>query len=46
MSFIWRTMLDDRVRPSHAELEGQVFPDDYFPKPGDEINCRCWEESI
>ena len=46
MSFIWRTMLDDRVRPSHAEREGQVFPDDYFPKPGDEINCRCWEEKV
>lgn len=45
--YVWRTRLDERVRPEHAEREGEVFswrrpPDGGHP--GEEINCRCWSE--
>jgi len=46
MPFIWRTMMDDRVRPSHAAREGLLFPDNYRPQPGEEYNCRCWKEIV
>jgi SPP1 gp7 family putative phage head morphogenesis protein len=43
--YMWSTCLDDRVRPTHAALEGKVLrwsdpppPPGY---PGDDINCRC-----
>ena len=46
--FIWSTSLDERVRASHAELEGQVFEwsdpptiDGEKAIPGQPINCRC-----
>jgi SPP1 gp7 family putative phage head morphogenesis protein len=43
-SYQWSTSLDERVRPEHDDLEGQVFqyispPDE--GNPGDPINCRC-----
>ena len=40
----WQTMLDERVRPSHAANEGQIFYWDAPPAtgpPGYEVNCRC-----
>jgi SPP1 gp7 family putative phage head morphogenesis protein len=46
----WSTSLDDRVRPMHAELEGQVFDWDDPPvtndagdtnHPGEDYRCRC-----
>lgn len=44
----WQTAGDDRVRESHAELDGQVFSwddppmgDDGPANPGEDINCRC-----
>lgn len=40
----WRTAGDDRVRPSHRALEGQVFRWDAPPAvghPGEDIQCRC-----
>lgn len=43
-SYWWSTSLDERVRPEHQDLEGQVFqysapgPEG---NPGDPINCRC-----
>jgi SPP1 gp7 family putative phage head morphogenesis protein len=45
--YVWRTQLDDRVRPHHAEREGKAFrwsgpPDDGHP--GEPPNCRCWPE--
>ncbi len=48
-TYIWRTMLDNRVRPSHAEREGRRFswnapPDD--GNPGDPPNCRCIAEPL
>ncbi len=48
-SFIWRTMLDERVRPKHQDLEGEEFlwtepPSEGYP--GEPINCRCIAEPI
>jgi SPP1 gp7 family putative phage head morphogenesis protein len=43
-SYVWSTSLDDRVRPEHAELEGQTFDWDNPPAvghPGEDILCRC-----
>ena len=42
--YIWSTSMDERVRPEHSALEGQVFsysdpPDE--GNPGDPVNCRC-----
>lgn len=40
----WQTSEDDRVRPSHVELNGRVFEWDHPPSvghPGADINCRC-----
>jgi SPP1 gp7 family putative phage head morphogenesis protein len=46
-SYVWRTMNDERVRPEHAEREGERFewsdpPED--GNPGHAINCRCFAE--
>lgn len=43
----WRTSLDERVRPDHAEREGKLFSWDDPPEdgaPGQPINCRCTAE--
>jgi SPP1 gp7 family putative phage head morphogenesis protein len=44
----WQTAGDERVRESHAELDGQVFSWDDPPEvdgepanPGEPVNCRC-----
>lgn len=41
----WSTSLDERVRPSHADKEGQEFDWDSPPPdtghPGDDVQCRC-----
>jgi SPP1 gp7 family putative phage head morphogenesis protein len=48
--FRWMTRDDARVRHSHAVKHGKLFPykgsraPSFFP--GDEINCRCWEEPV
>jgi SPP1 gp7 family putative phage head morphogenesis protein len=47
--FIWRTSQDERVRPEHAEREGNVYsysdpPDGELP--GQPINCRCYAEPV
>ena len=46
--YTWQTAEDERVRESHAELDGQTFPWDEPPtvdgeavNPGEAINCRC-----
>lgn len=46
--FIWSTSRDERVRPSHAELEGTKHRWDDLPivdgersRPGSPIQCRC-----
>ena len=43
-SYWWSTSLDERVRPAHEDLEGQVFQYTAPPEPGnpgDDYNCRC-----
>jgi len=44
-TYIWRTMLDNRVRPKHMALEGKrrSWSSDW-PHPGQEIRCRCWAQ--
>jgi hypothetical protein len=40
----YHTQQDDRVRPSHAALEGTTWDlgDPFAPVPPCGINCRCW----
>lgn len=47
-SYVWQTAEDERVRDSHADLDGQTFEWDDPPSvdgepanPGEPINCRC-----
>lgn len=44
-SYIWQTVKDERVRPSHAEKDGKRFlwaaPPPDTGHPGHDINCRC-----
>lgn len=43
--YTWTTQGDDRVRPSHRALNGQVFDWQNPPPegpPGTPINCRCF----
>lgn len=50
----WRTSQDERVRPSHARLEGKIFlfrrPPKVAPNrrcnPGEDYNCRCTAEIV
>ncbi len=47
--YIWRTSRDERVRPEHADREGEIFewsdpPEDGHP--GQPINCRCTAEPM
>lgn len=45
--YTWRTMRDDRVRPTHAANEGRVFAWRDVPvtgHPGHAPNCRCKAE--
>ena len=48
--YVWSTSLDEKVRPMHAALEGQIFSWDAPPivnengdrrHPGGDIRCRC-----
>ena len=44
-SYVWRTSMDERVRPTHRDKEGTVFRWDNPPPdtghPGHDIQCRC-----
>lgn len=44
--YIWRTVGDNKVRDSHAGLDGTVRDLSDFPDPGEEFNCRCWGEPV
>lgn len=53
--YIWRTVGDADVRPSHRRLNGKVFawarpplcdPPNYHAHAGAIFNCRCWPEPI
>ena len=45
----WRSSSDERVRPEHADRDGQIFewsdppPDGH---PGQPVQCRCWAEPL
>jgi SPP1 gp7 family putative phage head morphogenesis protein len=42
--YMWTTSMDERVRPTHQELEGKVFRWDAPPPPGhpgEDYRCRC-----
>lgn len=45
----WRTMGDNRVRDTHARLNGEIFSWDAPPDvghPGDDYQCRCYAEPV
>lgn len=47
--FVWRSMEDERVRPEHEVLDGQVFSYDDPPAeglPGEPVLCRCGAEPV
>ena len=48
--YVWRTAEDDRVRPTHAANNGKTFRWDSPPPktghPSDDVQCRCYAESI
>lgn len=45
-AYIWRTVKDDKVRSSHARLEGTIRSWSQSPDPTDDYNCRCWAEPL
>lgn len=48
--FVWRSSHDARVRPEHAEYDGQIYDWDDPPGegyiPGEDYNCRCIAEPV
>lgn len=45
----WQTMMDDRVRPAHADRQGLIFRWDKPPSdghPGMAIRCRCVADPV
>lgn len=45
-SYIWMTMEDGRVRPSHVKRHGLRFFRKDHPWPGEETYCRCWAVTV
>ena len=49
-SYIWRTSLDERVRPTHISKEGKEFnwnePPSDTGHPGEDYQCRCYAEPV
>lgn len=52
--YTWSTSLDERVRPGHADLEGEMFSWDDPPDtgdgehchPGEDFQCRCIADPV
>ncbi len=44
--FVWRTVRDNRVRPEHADIDGESFAWGSAPDggPGEAVLCRCYAE--
>lgn len=45
-SYIWMSLDDDRVRPSHQERHGKIFQWSKHPWPTEEDGCRCWAVNL
>lgn len=48
-NYRWQTMMDDRVRPAHADRQGLIFSWDKPPSdghPGMAIRCRCVADPV
>lgn len=46
VKYIWRSVGDDRVRPSHALNDGKIFTWGDGEDPGEAFGCRCSAEPI
>jgi len=46
VKYIWRTVGDERVRPSHALNDGKIFTWGDGEDPGEAFGCRCSGEPI
>jgi soluble lytic murein transglycosylase-like protein len=44
--YVWRTVTDDKVRASHAALNGTLRQWSEQPNPSTDYNCRCWAERL
>ena len=44
--YVWVTVGDDKVRPEHEILDGEVRTWYDTPHPGEEYGCRCHAESV
>lgn len=47
--YIWRSVQDNRVRPEHAEYNGNTYSWDKPPPdghPGTPVRCRCRSEAV
>lgn len=48
--YVWRTMMDERVREEHQDNEGEIFSYDDPPadtgNPKEDYRCRCWAEPV
>lgn len=44
--YIWVTVGDDKVRPEHEALDGEVRTWYDTPHPGEEYGCRCHAENV
>lgn len=45
-SYIWMTVRDDRVRPSHYNRHNKIFKWSTHPWPAEEDGCRCWAVNL
>ena len=44
--YIWVTVGNDKVRPEHEILDGEIRTWYDTPHPGEEYGCRCHAESV
>jgi SPP1 gp7 family putative phage head morphogenesis protein len=47
--YTWRSVMDSRVRPEHADYNGKVYSWDKPPpdgNPGTPVRCRCRAEAV
>ena len=44
--YVWHTVADNKVRASHAALNGTLRQWADQPTPATDYNCRCWAERL